>query len=114
MNSFAWPIAINDTTDLLLREFLDAEEFGNSNNNRMVMMTGTGFGAFIREFQHQMYLNFPKLGKCFLLWPVLWVITLFRFLRNNKRVRNTSAGEVLKEAKRRSELMKQLNILGKN
>ncbi len=109
-DSFAWSITINDTTDLLLREFLDSEEFGNSNKNRMVMMSGTGFVAYVREFQHQMYLNFPKLSKCFLLWPVLWVITLVRFLRNNKRVRNTSAGEVLKEAKRRSELMKQLNL----
>ncbi len=109
-NFFAWPIMLSDTTDLLLREFLDSEEFGNSDKNRMVMMSGTGFVAYVREFQHQMHLNFPKAGKCFLLWPILWVITLVRFLRNNKRVRNTSAGEVLKEAKRRSELIKQLNL----
>ena len=109
-SDFAWSIEISDTTDLLLRELLDSEEFGNSDNNRMVMMNGTGILAYVKEFHHQMHLNFPKAGKCFLLWPVLWIATLVRFLRNNKRVRNTSAQGVLKEAKRRSELMKQLRL----
>ncbi len=109
-SDFAWSIEIGDTTDLLLRELLDSEEFGNSDKNRMVMMNGTGILAYIKEFHHQMHLNFPKAGKCFLLWPVLWIVTLVRFLRNNKRVRNTSAQGVLKEAKRRSELMKHLNL----
>ena len=108
--NFAWCIEISDTTDLLLRELLDSEEFGNSDKNRMVMMSGTGILDYIKEFHHQMHLNFPKVGKCFLLWPVLWIVTLVRFLRNNKRVRNTSAQGVLKEAKRRSELMKHLNL----
>ncbi|MBR4083964.1 MAG: nucleotidyltransferase family protein [Lachnospiraceae bacterium] len=109
-DTFAWKVKCDENTDLLLREILDSEEFGNSDNNRMVMMNGTGLMAYIKEFHHQMRLNFQKAGKCFLLWPVLWGVTLVRFLRNNKRVRNTSTGGVLKEARRRSELMKELRI----
>lgn len=99
-----------ETTAELLREILDAEDFGNSDVNRMVMMNGTGPTAYIREFHHQMHLNFPRAGKCFLLWPVLWVITLIRFLQNNRKVRNTSTGKILKEAARRSKLMEELKI----
>lgn len=110
-DTFAWQVDERDMTDIMLRELLDSEEFGGSDNNRMVMMSGTGLTAYMKEFHHQMHLNFPKVGKCFLLWPVLWVITLVRFLRNNKQVRNTSTREILKEAKRRSELMERLKLM---
>lgn len=76
----------------------------------MVMMRGTGLLDYIREFHHQMHLNFPKAGKCFLVWPVLWVITLVKFLYNNRKVRNISTKEILKEAKRRSKLMEKIKI----
>ncbi len=93
-----------------MREILDAEEFGKSGVERMVVMRGTGLWDLVIEFHHQMCLNFPKLSKCPLFWPVLWLITLVRFLYNNKKVRSTSAGEILKEARRRSELIKTLKI----
>lgn len=99
-----------DMADKMLREILDAEEFGNSDSNRMVMMSGTGLSAYVKEFHHQMHLNFPKAGKCILLWPILWIITLVRFLKNNRRLRDTSTGEILKEAKRRSALMEELRL----
>jgi len=95
-----------------MREILDAEEFGKNDANRMVMLSGMGPWAYIKELHHQMHLNFPKAGKCFLLWPVLWVITLVCFVRNNRKIRNTSTKEVLREAKRRSGLMKQLKVFG--
>lgn len=103
-------IAELDVVNDFLKEILRAEEFGKSDINRMVVMRGTGIVDYIREFHHQMRLNFPKLGRCFLLWPILWGITLFRFLRNNRTLRNVSTKDILKEAKRRSTLMKQLNL----
>lgn len=108
---FAWNYSdVDIPTEELLREILDSEEFGGEDSNRMVVMNGTGLGAYIREFHHQMHLNFPEAGRCFWLWPILWTVTLVRFLKNNKSVRNTSASEVLKEARRRSQLMKTLKI----
>lgn len=93
-----------------MQEILKAEEFGKSGADRMVVMRGTGIWDYVREFHHQMRLNFPNAGKCVLLWPVLWVITLVRFLQNNKKIRKVSTKEILKEAKRRSSLMKQLQL----
>jgi hypothetical protein len=65
---------------------------------------------YIREFHHPMHLNFPKAGKCFLFWPVLWVITLVRFLRNNRRVRAVSGRELLKSAGQRGKLVKEMRL----
>lgn len=110
-DKFAWKLPQENMAEKFLREVLDAEDLGNSDANRMVMMSGTGVLAYVKEFHHQMHLNFPKAGNCFLLWPILWVITLVKFLCNNHRVRKTSTGKVLKEAARRSKLMEELKIL---
>ncbi|MBP3568930.1 MAG: nucleotidyltransferase family protein [Lachnospiraceae bacterium] len=93
-----------------MREILDAEEFGKSSKDRMVVLRGTGITDFVREFHHQMRLNFPKASKCFLTWPVLWGVTLFRFLKNNRALRNTSARKILGEAARRSRMMKRIHL----
>ncbi len=104
-------MAEDSPVDEFMREVLDAEEFGKSGENRMVMMRGTGFMDYVREFHHQMHLNFPKVGKCVLFWPVLWIITFVKFLYNNRKVRNISTKEILKEAQRRSKLMEKIKIL---
>lgn len=91
-------------------DILEAEEFGKSAKDRMVALRGTSPVDYIREFHHAMHLNFPKAGRVFLLWPVLWCVTLFRFLRNNRRVRGTTAREIIKKAGARSDRMKQLEL----
>jgi len=67
---------------------------------------------FMREIleDHQMHLNYPKTGKCPVLWPVLWFLTLARFLVNNKKVRKISLSAVLRKAGQRGKLMKKLNL----
>ncbi len=94
----------------LMREIFDAEEFGKSHEKRMVMMRGTGLKDYVREFHHQMNLNYPKAGRCFLLWPILWIITLVKFIYNNRMIRNISTKQILKEAKRRSKLMEKIKM----
>ena len=93
-----------------MRETLDAEEFGKSSKNRMVVLRGTKISDYIREFHHQMRLNYPKAGKCFAAWPVLWPMTLLRFLKNNQKLRNTSTVNILREATRRSRLMRKVRL----
>lgn len=96
--------------EAFMREILDAEEFGKSNNNRMVVLRGTGILDYVREFHHQMSLNYPKAGRCIILWPVLWVATLARFMKNNRKFRKTATWDVLKEARRRSRMMKEIKL----
>lgn len=98
------------SVDEFLRDILDAEEFGKSNQNRMVVMRGTGFWDYGREFHHQMRLNYPKAAKCIFLWPVLWGMTLLRFMQNNRKLRYTSTSSILQEAARRSRMMRKLKL----
>lgn len=93
--------------------FLDvikAGEFGRRENNRMVALRGQGIFDYVREFHHQMHLNFPKGGKVFIIWPILWTATLIRFLNNNRTVRGVSAGVYIKTASERSKLVKEMRI----
>jgi hypothetical protein len=98
--------------EIFLEDILEAEEFGYSSRARMVMMEDSSLAAYAKEFQHQMHLNFPRLGRVWILWPGLWAFTLGRFLRNNRRVRKTSTAKILKKARERSRLMEMIDIFG--
>ncbi len=96
-----------------MKDILAAEEFGHSDVNRMVILRGTKWRDYVREFHHQMHLNYPKAGRCPVLWPALWVATLVRFLHNNKKVRSTSGFAILREARRRSKRMDKMKLFHK-
>ena len=100
---------VEKETELFMDELMDAEEFGKS-KGRMVALRGNGILDYVREFHHQMHLNFPRAGKIFLFWPVLWIITLVRFLRNNRKVRSISSKELFESAGKRGKLVKGLNL----
>lgn len=93
-----------------MEEVFAGGEFGHDDRQRMVAMRGTGITAYIREFHHQMHLNYPKMGKVFLLWPALWLLTLRRFLYNNRTVRNVRGRDILKEAGKRSRLIDKMKL----
>lgn len=106
-------ISVNEAEKMsrdMMYDVVEAEEFGRSNNDRMVIMLDTGLPGYIREFHHQMRLNFPKTGKIVILWPALWCVTLYRFLRNNRTVRKTSGLEILNTARKRSRLIKDMEL----
>lgn len=100
----------NVNCDAFMREIMDAEEFGKSDINRMVALRGDSILDYMREFHHQMHLQFKFAGNIFLLWPVLWIITFFRFLRNNKVIRNTSFWGVMSNAGYRGKLIKKMKL----
>lgn len=94
----------------MMQDVLEAEEFGHSGTDRMVVLPDSNPAGYVREFHHQMQLNFPKAGRIVLLWPILWIRTLVRFLLNNKKIRKTSVRAVLKKAGDRSRLIKDLKL----
>ena len=75
---------------------------------RIVGMDGDSCTAYVREFHHQMHINFPKAGKIVFLWPVLWTATLVRFLRNNKRLNRAPISAIMKKAGKRGQLVSRL------
>ena len=96
--------------DEMLLEIFEAEEFGKSSGERMVALRSTKKIDYIREFHHQMRLNFPKMSTVFLLWPVLWCVTLVRFIVNNKKIRNVSAKEVFQNAQKRGKIVERIHL----
>ena len=104
---------ISDDTDAdsFMADVMNAGDFGKMENDRMVVLRGKGFSDYVREFHHQMHLNFPKAGKVFVIWPVLWTATYIKFVNNNKKVRGGISGRQLyRKAAKRSELVKNMNL----
>lgn len=93
-----------------MKEVLEAEEFGKSSAERMVVLRNTGIISYIREFHHQMRLTYPKASHIIVIWPVLWIMTLAGFIYRNKSVRNVSGAAVLKKAAQRSRVVKKMNL----
>lgn len=100
----------DDDTRCFMADLLEAEEFGKSSRDRMVALRGTSLFDYFREFHHEMHLNFPKAGKVFIFWPVLWSVTLFRFLKNNRKIRKVTAREIFKKAGERSQRIGKLRL----
>ena len=97
-----------EATDFL-EDIFSAEEFGHSSKDRMVGMRGSSLFDYIREFHHQTCLNYPRATKLIITLPVLWTMTLVRFLLNNRK-REVSVKEVLKTAKKRGDLINELHL----
>lgn len=97
-----------EVMEAFLKDILDAGEFGYSEAERMVGMDGDSLTAYMREFHHQMHINFPKAGKVAVFWPVLWVATLIRFLNNNRKLNRAPVSEIVKKAGKRGKLVKRL------
>lgn len=96
-----------------LSDVFDSEEFGKASTDRMVIVQGTGLKAYWKEFHYQMKMNHPKASRCILFWPILWVVTLFVFLYNNRKLKRGSVSEIMKSAGRRSTLVQQMGLWGK-
>ena len=100
----------DEELESFLIDIIEAEEFGRSSNDRMVMLRGTSIFDYVREFHHQMRLNLPKISKVKILWPILWIYTLVIFLYNNRKIRKVSFFEVLQKAANRSKNKEAMHL----
>ena len=91
-------------------ELFAAGEFGQDNKNRMVMPKSSSVFSLAREFHFQMRRNHPEQSKYVLLWPALWVETLYVFLKNNHNLRHISTMGILNNARKRSRFMRQMEL----
>ena len=106
------PIDVSDADTILehqlLRDILDAGEFGYSESERMVGMDGNSIWSYVKEFHHQMHINFPSTGNIFIFWPYMWIFTLCRFLNNNRKLKRSSVSSIMKKAGQRGKLVSRL------
>ena len=96
--------------EIFYNEFMNAGEFGKTSKDRMVSLRGNRPADYIREFHHQMKLNFPKESRYFPIWPILWIVTFIRFMVNNKRIRNVKLSSVVIKAGERGKLNSKLKL----
>ena len=96
-----------------MEEILQSSEFGAMESEQMVALRGNGWTDLFREFHHQMHLNFPRAGKCLVLWPALWIRTGWRFARNNRVLRKTTMRQVIQNARKRGKIGKKLHLFVK-
>ena len=86
----------------------------NTNNGQALVGSGSydkvNLLTYFKEGHLQMHVRFPKLGKCPLLWPILWLITLICFLYNNHAVRKTTLADTLRNFKQDNQKSKLLKI----
>lgn len=66
--------------------------------------------SYFKEFHLQMKIRFPKLKRCYILWPVLWGITLFYFIKNTYCLRRTSLRETFRTFKEHHTRTEQIRI----
>ena len=99
--------------ETFITQLLDDGDVSQNNGSALV---GSGsyekinFLTYFKEGHLQMHVRFPKLGKCPLLWPILWLITLVCFLYNNRTIRNMSLAQTLRSFKQDNHKSKLLRI----
>ena len=94
----------------MLKEIFDNGKYGKGDKNRVVNVQKASATGMFAEFHHQMKENFPKASRLFISWPVLWIATLVIFMRNNRKVRNTSTIAVLKSSMKRGKVTDKLKL----
>lgn len=107
----------NATSELpteILNDFWDdiitGSEFGRQDKDRMLILEDNGIRGIISAFHKETRLSFPRLSRCPLLWPFLYIIELVRFLQNNHSLRHTTTRNVIIQARKRGQIAKQLNL----
>ena len=103
-----------ELAEAFLCDVFDAEEFGRSSTERMVAVQGKGMKAYWKEFHHQMKMNHPKASKCVIAWPILWIVTFFVFVRNNRRLERGSIRSIMRNAGARGRLVRQMKLWEKS
>lgn len=99
-----------DSVECFLHDVLEAEEFGKSGKERMVVLQQGGLAGLVREFQHQVQLTYPNASKHWICMPVLWVMLFFGFIHRNRTLRKVSTLEVIKSARKRGRQVEQMDL----
>ncbi len=99
-----------DYLEHFFTDIMDSEEFGTRTEGRMVALQERSIRGYARTFHHQMRLNYPRAGRYVPLYPLLWLLTLLRFLYNNRTLRRTSLRSILKSAGARAALTERLEL----
>lgn len=101
-----------DCQDFLLQVLADADM--GSDVSRALVASGSyqkiNLLTYFKEGHVQMKVRFPRASRVPVLWPVLWAVTLFCFLRNNHIERGSSLKQVLRDFREKNEKTQLIRI----
>ena len=103
-----------DEAEHFVEDMFSGGDFGTLDKGRTVSVDNNSLQGYMQQFHRQMLYNHPKMGRYFILWPVLWIVTLVVFLRNNRKYKRGSLYTVLKRASQRGSLHKSLKLFKKD
>ncbi|WP_087161922.1 nucleotidyltransferase domain-containing protein [Lachnoclostridium sp. An169] len=103
-----------ESTDMLYTDIIYGGEFGKGEKSRMmIFQNGSSvLVSCVRAVHHAMKFRFPRACRWIPAWPFLWGMTIAVFLKNNRRLDRGETGEIIKSAKKREKLLKQMKIFG--
>ena len=102
-----------ETLNEFTEQIFETGEFGTKEKNRLYAPGKDSIKDLFLLFHLQMQKNFEKASKIVLIWPVLWIVTLCKFIYNNKKLRGVSTVAVLKDAKKRGKKAEKMDLFGR-
>lgn len=98
------------TIQTLAEQLFDAGEFGALEENRLYAPGKNSTKDMLVLFHLQMKKNFSRTSKIIILWPILWIFTLGKFIYNNRTLRHVSTFAILKDAKERGQKTEEMGL----
>lgn len=89
-----------DICETFLLKIIEERDMGTVTDTTLVgsgSYSKVNLCTYFKEGHLQMKVRFPKLHKCILLWPVLWIATLGCFLWNTYFYRHTTLKDTLSD-----------------
>ena len=99
--------------ELFMERILSEGDMGYNDGTQLVgsgSYRSAGPAAWLKEGHLQMHIRFPKLGKCPLFWPILWICTFLCFLKNTYTIRHTTFRQTLKDFKNGNQKSQLIRI----
>ncbi len=79
-------VAIDATlADKLLKDLWEYEQEGVRESRSPIQLEKNRIIAYVRICHKQMKYHYPNASKVFVTWPFLWIVTIFKFLKTQKR-----------------------------
>lgn len=98
-------------TEQFLNDLFQGGEFGRSDTSRMVLtMEKPSFSTYLHEIHKSMRKRYQRASQFILLWPILWILTLYWYFYSNHKIRNTSTWDIIKTSKKRYDMFQYLDL----
>lgn len=95
---------------VFLEEIFDSGEGSSDMENHLMTVADSSIVGLMKEFHNQMRINYRIWSKCILLWPILYLFTFIRFVKNNSALKRGKTLDILKSARLHGRKLKRMKV----